>query len=205
MDATVCPNHPEEPMPCKSKVTRDTLRAEAGPVESMIILEGDFNFRQLIISLLENKCVTWTTNVIQLFHNETTTAKNLESNFGRLGHFAIIVPGVHNFLSHLHDLQQIATHHRSIKISKTCRNDPILMLWFLDIAKRGINMNLIAFRRLTHVYRPDSCPFGLKGYPDKGFAWRFKLLQELFSEHQTTCLNTSRPSSHLGLTFWLAA
>jgi hypothetical protein len=79
------------------------------------------------------------------------------------------------------------------------------MLWFLDIAKRGINMNLIAFRRLTHVYRPDSCPFGLKGYPDKGFAWRFKLLQELFSEHQTTCLNTSRPSSHLGLTFWLAA
>jgi hypothetical protein len=53
------------------------------------------------------------------------------------------------------------------------------MLCFLDIAKNGINMNLIAFRRPTHVYQPDSCPFGLGGYLDKGFAWRFEMPEDL--------------------------
>ena len=53
------------------------------------------------------------------------------------------------------------------------------MIRFLEIAKRGIDMNLIAFRRPTHVYRLDSCPFSLGGYLDEGFAWRFKLPEEL--------------------------
>jgi hypothetical protein len=47
------------------------------------------------------------------------------------------------------------------------------MLHFLNIAKQGIDMNLVAFRRPTHVYWLDSCPFGLRGYSDKGFAWHF--------------------------------
>jgi hypothetical protein len=49
------------------------------------------------------------------------------------------------------------------------------MLCFLDNAKNGINMNLIVFFQPTHVYRLDSCPFGLGGYSGKGFAWRFKM------------------------------
>jgi hypothetical protein len=53
------------------------------------------------------------------------------------------------------------------------------MLWFLEIARQGINMNLVAFRRPTHVYRSDSCPFGLRGYSDEGFAWRFKIPKDL--------------------------
>ena len=145
---------------------RDTLRAEAGPAESKVILGWDFDFRRLIISLPENKFVAWTTNVSQLLLNETTTAKELEPTIVRLGHLTLVVLGVHNFLSPLRDLQQMATHCRSIKISETCRNDLILMLCFLKIAKRGINMNLIAFRRPTHVYWSDSCPFGLGGFLD---------------------------------------
>ena len=53
------------------------------------------------------------------------------------------------------------------------------MFWFLNIAKKGIGMNLIAFRKLTHVYWSDSCPFGLGGYFDEGFAWRFEIPEEL--------------------------
>ena len=53
------------------------------------------------------------------------------------------------------------------------------MLRFLEIARQGINMNLIAFRRPTHVYQSDSCPFGLGGYSDKGFAWWFEILKDL--------------------------
>ncbi len=53
------------------------------------------------------------------------------------------------------------------------------MLCFLDIAKQGIDMNLVAFRHPTHVYRSDPCPFGLRGYLDKGFAWRFEIPEDL--------------------------
>ncbi len=40
-------------------------------------------------------------------------------------------------------------------------------------------MNSIAYRCLTHVYRSDSCPAGLGGYSDEGFAWRYYLPPEL--------------------------
>ena len=58
MDASVRPNHPEKPMPRKSMDVRDKLRAEAGPVDLKVVLGWDFDFRQLMISLPENKLVT---------------------------------------------------------------------------------------------------------------------------------------------------
>ena len=36
-------------------------------------------------------------------------------------------------------------------------------------------MNIISYRRPTHIYRSDSCPYGLGGYSNEGFAWRFEL------------------------------
>jgi hypothetical protein len=53
------------------------------------------------------------------------------------------------------------------------------MLWFLEIARQGIDMNLVAFRCPTHNYWLNSCPFGLGGYSDEGFAWRFEILEDL--------------------------
>jgi hypothetical protein len=41
-------------------------------------------------------------------------------------------------------------------------------------------MNLIAFCQPTNIYQLDSCPFGLKGYSDEGFAWHFKMTEDLF-------------------------
>jgi hypothetical protein len=49
------------------------------------------------------------------------------------------------------------------------------MMKFLDKAHDGIDLNLLSFRRPTHIYRSDLSPFGLGGYSDKGFAWRFEL------------------------------
>jgi len=40
-------------------------------------------------------------------------------------------------------------------------------------------MNLIVYRRPDRVYRSDSCPAGLGGYSDQGFAWRWYIEQEL--------------------------
>ena len=36
-------------------------------------------------------------------------------------------------------------------------------------------MNMVVYRKPTHVYRSDSCPMGLGGYSHEGWAWRFYL------------------------------
>ena len=54
-----------------------------------------------------------------------------------------------------------------------------MFLGFLTIANNGISLNSIAFRRPTHIYRSDSCPAGLGGYSNRGWAWRWYLLKNL--------------------------
>jgi hypothetical protein len=115
---------------------RDKLLAEAGLSETKVIPGWFFDFRKLQISLPENKFIAWTTNVSNLTAKGMTTAKELESTIGQLGHLALVVPGVHHFLSCLQELQQWATHCRSIQISDICQDDLTLMLCFLDIAKK---------------------------------------------------------------------
>ena len=53
------------------------------------------------------------------------------------------------------------------------------MLFFLKRAHIGVSMNLVAYRKPTHVFRSDSCPAGLGGYSHSGFAWRFYLPENL--------------------------
>ena len=50
-------------------------------------------------------------------------------------------------------------------------------------------MNLVTFCHPTHIYRSDSCPFGLRGYSDKGVAWQFEVPEDLRFEHPTTFWN----------------
>jgi hypothetical protein len=179
INTTVRTNHPNEPIPCESMGARDKLKAEAGPSETKIILGWSFNFWRLLISLPENKFIAWTMNINKLLIEGLSTAKELELTIGRLGHLALVVPGVHHFLSSLRELQQLATCRRLIRISEDCHKDLLLMLHFLNIAKQDIDMNLVAFRCPTHVYQLDSCPFGLGGYSDKGSAWHFEIPEDL--------------------------
>ena len=47
IDATAHPNHPHEPIPRECMETRDKLLAEAGLLETKVVLGRIFNFRQL--------------------------------------------------------------------------------------------------------------------------------------------------------------
>ena len=49
----------------------------------------------------------------------------------------------------------------------------------LDKARKGIDMNLLAFRSPDRIYYSDSCPAGLGGYSDEGVAWRFQIPEDL--------------------------
>ena len=53
------------------------------------------------------------------------------------------------------------------------------MLFFLEKAHRGIDMNIVAYLLPTICYRSDSCPQGLGGYSHEGWAWRWYLPAEL--------------------------
>ena len=48
-----------------------------------------------------------------------------------------------------------------------------LILFFLEEAHIGVNMNLFVYIKPTKVYKSDSCPVGLGGYSSNGFAWKF--------------------------------
>ncbi len=40
-------------------------------------------------------------------------------------------------------------------------------------------MNLLGFRSPDQIYYSDSCPAGLGGYRNQGFAWRFRIPNDL--------------------------
>jgi hypothetical protein len=93
---------------------RDKLQAAACLSETNVILGWLFDLRKLQISLPENKFIAWMTNINKLIAKGTTTAEELKSTIGQLGHLVLVVPGVHHFLSRLQELQQLATHCCSI-------------------------------------------------------------------------------------------
>jgi hypothetical protein len=49
------------------------------------------------------------------------------------------------------------------------------MQTILEKAKKGINMNLLAFQSPNQVYYLGSCPAGLGGYSNQEFALHFKV------------------------------
>ena len=175
IDVTARPKHINEPIPREDLEARNKLSAEAGLEEQKTVLGWLIDTRRLLLSLPNNKFVAWTELLSSVLTRGTTTAKETESIIGRLGHIGMAVPFVHHFLSRLRDLQTRAKSRRAININEECRNDLLLMINIIKIAYRGISLNIIVYRRPTHVYRSDSCPAGLGGYSDSGFAWRYYL------------------------------
>jgi hypothetical protein len=73
-------------------------------------------------------------------------------------------------------------------LNEECKRDLVLMLKLLEKAKGGIDMNLLGFCCPDRIYYSDSCPAGLGGYSDQGFAWRFKIPNDLQSRASNNLL-----------------
>ena len=99
----------------------------------------------------------------------------MEKNIGRLVHMGLVLPFVHHFLSRLRELERRAKNRRQIKVTEIYAEDLKLMLFFLDKANKGVDMNMIVYRKPTHYYRSDSCPIGIGSYSHTGYAWRYYL------------------------------
>ncbi len=168
-----------EPLPCDDMDARNKLIAETGLTKQNIILGLSFDFHRMTISLPENKFRAYSKGNSEIIDRGWTSKGELETNIGRWIHLRQIVPPVHHFLSRLRYLKQRAKNKRMIMVNKEYNKDLKFLLMVLQKCQQGINLNAIAYRRPTHIYRSDSCPAGLGGYSHKGFAWRYYLPKDL--------------------------
>jgi hypothetical protein len=174
-DSCSRPLDEHEPIPRETMEARNKLHLEALLEEQKTILGWFIDFRRLLIQLPDNKFKAWATAITKMIADGSSTAKEIEQNIGRLVHLGVAIPAIHHFMSRIRDLHTRATRQRSVKINGEQVKDLQMMLEFLKMANRGISLNIIAFRRPTHIYRSDSCPAGLGGYSHEGWAWRYYL------------------------------
>jgi hypothetical protein len=179
IDACAQPKHQNKPILCKEMEAHNKLEAEVGLEECKTILGWLADMRCLLLSLPNNKLVAWTAIIKKVIEQGTTMAKEMESIIGRLGHLGMAIHFVYHFLSRLRNLQERAKSRRSININEECRNNLQFMIGMIKRAHNGINLNIIVYPRPTHVYHLDSCPAGLGGYSNNGFAWHWYLLPHL--------------------------
>jgi hypothetical protein len=62
------------------------------------------------------------------------------------------------------------------------------MLKLLKKAKGRIDINLLGFHSPNRIYYSDSCPAGLGGYSNQGFAWQFKIPNNLLFQASNNLL-----------------
>jgi len=94
---------------------------------------------------------------------------------------SVVMPHVLHFLGNLRKLCLSSAKRRKVKIHQLHATDLDLMLTFLRKAHEGISLNLITFRQPSHVYFSDACPAGIGGYNHLGYAWRWKIPDELMN------------------------
>jgi hypothetical protein len=162
-----------EPLSRNDIEARPKLIAEAGLTEIKTCLGWIIDFHRMTIALPDNKFHAYSIAIEEMLKRGCTSKGELETNIGRWVHLGQIIPTVHHFLSRLRFLKQRAENRWQISINEQCKEDLHFLLFVLGKCNQGIDLNLIAFQRPTHVYRLDSCPAGLGGYSHKGFAWRF--------------------------------
>jgi hypothetical protein len=66
-----------------------------------------------------------------------------------------------HFLGQLYQAQFRASTSGWTGLSYNEKMDLHLMISFLDHASQGLSMNLLTFRRPTHIYRSDASEFGI--------------------------------------------
>ena len=107
------------------------------------------------------------------------SGKQWKRHWNQPGHVGFVIPWVFHFLSRLQTLLMRSRNRQLITVNNKCKNNLVLMLKTLDKAKGGIYMNSLGFHPSDRIYYLDSCPAGLGGYSNQGFAWCFRIPDNL--------------------------
>jgi hypothetical protein len=175
-------------IPRKGIISLKKFAAEGQMEETKLVLGWFLYTRSLIISLAVDKHKNWVREIKNLLASTKFKHKHLESTIGRLNHVAAIYNPMRHFLGRLYQAQYRAVKSGWTSLTYNEKMDLHLMISFLDSAHDGLSMNLLTFRKPTHLYRSDSSEFGLGGYNiTTGKAWRFKIPVDC---HLRTSLNS---------------
>ena len=150
------------------------LRAEGRLEETKTLMGWLYDTRRLRISIPSNKFKAWSKQLRDLIERKQTSHSELDTLIGRLNHAAYVIPTARHFMSHIRSLKTKAKYKQTVAIPRLVIADLTLWLDFLISAHSGISMNLLTYRKPTHIYRSDACEHGLGGYSSTGKAWRLK-------------------------------
>ena len=162
-----------ESIPRDELVSIAKLLAESNLSEIKIFLGCKLDTRKLLISLPTHKYKAWKNDLIHIVEIQRSTYDELDTNVGRLTHISVVIRPILHFLSRLRFLKDKSKSRREILVPLPVIEDLKLFIELLEMAHKGISMNLITYRSPTHLHRSDACPAGLDGFSHRGRAWRF--------------------------------
>ena len=93
--------HQAEPVPRREPISLEKLEHEGIPREIQTVLGWEINTRLLLLRLLKEKFVAYTSDVDKLLAEGKTTMADLESILGKLVHTSYVVPLSRHYLSRL--------------------------------------------------------------------------------------------------------
>ena len=131
--------------------------------------------RRLLVSLPVHKCTAWQQDIKRIIDHSSISHTNLKSLIGKLEHVIMIVHIMGHFMNNLCALEmQAASSKHNVKIANRAKEDAKLHLKFLQLAKSGVSVNLLAFRKPDHTIVGDACEHGLGAFHlESGRAFRF--------------------------------
>jgi hypothetical protein len=169
----------KEPVPRKPLLSPDKLEAEGRSSEIQIVLGWEIRTRDLKVALPYDKHLAWREDLLSVIKESQASRKELESLIGRLNHASLLIPLSRHFLNEIRKkcerLQTGGSTKQTMRLNGQEIEDLKLWVEFLDLARKGISINILTVRTPTRMAWSDSCPFGLGGYSLQGRAWRIKI------------------------------
>jgi hypothetical protein len=164
-----------EPIPRDPLISIKKLLAEGGLEEIQTVLGWILDTRRILILLPVDKFLAYSKQIQAVLAAKKASYDELDTLTGRLTHVGIIIPQAYHFLNRIRHLKDRTKNRRYSKIPQAVEDDLRLFLLFLKQACDGISLNLITFRRPTHIYRADACDHGIGGYSKRGRFWRWEI------------------------------
>jgi hypothetical protein len=187
---TICrPISPDEPIKRDDCLSLSKLSEEGTLAESATVLGWRINTRSLTISIPPDKYNSWRMDIEKILTKKKASHEEIETLIGRLNHASNILPIARYFLNRIRlsitpSATQPNSYHmkkHTIWLPKPALSDLALFQeTFLPKMYKGISLNLITYRRPTHILFSDACPKGMGGYSvNTGLAWRWKIPPDL--------------------------
>jgi len=117
------------------------------PEETKVILGWEIYSRTLRFRLPTEKLSSWTADIYQLLQLKTVTYDQLATTIGRLNPASYVIPTARACLCHLRRTErQARAIQKKVPIPDSARNELRQWIYFLQVAIKGISLNLLTLR-----------------------------------------------------------